>query len=284
MNRSAFYASVRQRASGVFGTSLSQAQVNGVEAILDEAERRGTPLFHLAAMLGEAYHETGGRMQPVIENLNYSAKRLTEVWPTRFPTIASAKPYANNPQKLANKVYGGRLGNVGPNDGWIFRGRGLPQITGRENYEEHGIAGNPEAAAEMATAVRILFDGMTKGTFTGKKLSDFDYFVTRNPDVPGFKYYASRAIINADVARNGALIAGYAKAFEKALREAGYSPKFKTPSPGVEPAPAPPIPAADASAAGGKRPAKIEQGPVPSGGWLSALLAILLSAIKGWKK
>lgn len=204
MNRSAFYASARQRASGIFGTCLSQAQVNGVEAMLDEAEKQGTALFHLSAMFGEAYHETGGRMQPVIENLNYSAKRLTEVWPKRFPTIESAKPYANNPQKLANKVYGDRLGNVGPNDGWLFRGRGLPQITGRENYEEHGIADAPEKAAEMDTAVRILFDGMTKGTFTDKKLSDYDYLVARNPDVPGFKYYASRAIINDDVATNGA--------------------------------------------------------------------------------
>ena len=53
MNRPAFYASVRQRASGVFGTSLSQAQVEGCEAILDEAERRGTSIFHLAAILSE---------------------------------------------------------------------------------------------------------------------------------------------------------------------------------------------------------------------------------------
>ena len=53
MNRANFYASVRQRASGVFGTSLSQGQVEGCEAILDEAERRGTPLFHLAAIFSE---------------------------------------------------------------------------------------------------------------------------------------------------------------------------------------------------------------------------------------
>ena len=156
MNRAAFYASVRQRASGIFGTSLSQPQVQGVESILDEAERRGTPLFHLAAILSEVYHETGGRMQPVIENLNYSAKRMTQVWPKRFPTVASAQPYAGNPRALANKVYGGRLGNTGPDDGWLYRGRGLAQITGRANYAKFGLSGNPDAASDMATAICFL--------------------------------------------------------------------------------------------------------------------------------
>jgi putative chitinase len=69
------------------------------------------------------------------ENLNYSAKRLTEVWPSRFPTLASAEPYARNPEKLANRVYAGRMGN-GPElsgDGWRFRGAGPGQLTGRDN-------------------------------------------------------------------------------------------------------------------------------------------------------
>lgn len=281
MNRAAFYASVRQRTSGVFGTSLSPSQVQGVEAILDEAERRGAPLFHLAAILSEVYHETGGRMQPVVENLNYSAKRMTQVWPTRFPTVASAQPYAGNPRALANKVYGGRLGNTGPDDGWLYRGRGLAQITGRANYAKFGLAGKPDAASDMATAIRILFDGMEKGLFTGKKLSDYDYLITRNPDVPGYKYYASRAIVNGDTAVNGAMIAGYAKAFERALVAAGYpaAPTGKThdfvydESGGVIAA-SPKI----------EQPATIEQGPIPTGNWLAGLLKTLLEIVKGWKK
>jgi putative chitinase len=68
------------------------------------------------------------------ENLNYSAKRLTEVWPSRFPNIAAAQPYANNPRGLANKVYGGRMGNEQRNDGWDFRGGGAIQLTGRGMY------------------------------------------------------------------------------------------------------------------------------------------------------
>ena len=70
------------------------------------------------------------------EDLNYSAKRLTEVWPNRFPTLATAQPYAGNPEKLANRVYAARMGN-GPElsgDGWKFRGAGPMQLTGRSNW------------------------------------------------------------------------------------------------------------------------------------------------------
>lgn len=71
----------------------------------------------------------------VEENLNYSAQRMCQVWPSRFPTIASAAPYAHNPQKLANKVYNGRMGNApGSNDGYDKRGRGATQTTGVEGY------------------------------------------------------------------------------------------------------------------------------------------------------
>ncbi|WP_245281592.1 hypothetical protein [Ensifer sp. ZNC0028] len=133
-------------------------------------------------------------MQPVTENLSYSAERLTQVWPTRFATIASAKPFARNPCKLANKVYGGRMGNTAPDDGWLYRGRGLPQITGKQNYEKFGIADAPEKAAEMPMAIRILFDGMIGGIFTGKKLAD--YFNQVDNDLVG-----ARRIISTDKAK-----------------------------------------------------------------------------------
>lgn len=70
------------------------------------------------------------------ENLYYSAQRLTEVWPNRYPTIKAAEPYARNPKALANHTYGGRMGNKGPNDGWLFRGSSIKQITGHDNFDE----------------------------------------------------------------------------------------------------------------------------------------------------
>ena len=63
-----------------------------------------------------------------------TAARLRAVWPSRFKTDAAAAPFLRNPQKLANSVYGGRLGNTGPDDGWLFRGSGCKQTTGRYNF------------------------------------------------------------------------------------------------------------------------------------------------------
>jgi putative chitinase len=90
-----------------------------------------------AAFIGQCAVESANftRLQ---ENLNYSAQRLTQVWPSRFPNISMAEPYANNPEKLADFVYAGRMGNLQDGDGWKFHGRGLIQLTGRENYANCG--------------------------------------------------------------------------------------------------------------------------------------------------
>jgi putative chitinase len=93
-----------------------------------------TPLL-AAHVMAQISHECGAG-RDVVENMNYSAGRMMQVWPSRFPTMASAAPYAGNPRALANKVYNGRMGNaVGSDDGWNFRGRGGSQTTGREGYE-----------------------------------------------------------------------------------------------------------------------------------------------------
>lgn len=95
----------------------------------------------IAAFIAQMAHESGlipGRE----ENLNYSAKRLVEVWPKRFPTLAAAQPYANNPQALANKVYANRMGNGGEasGDGWANRGAGPGQLTGADNWRGFATA------------------------------------------------------------------------------------------------------------------------------------------------
>jgi putative chitinase len=112
--------------------------------------------------LAQIAHETGGLTRSV-ENLSYSAKRLIEIWPTRFPTLESAEPYANNPEKLANKVYANRMGNGSPEsgDGYRYRGRGYIQITGKDGYRNTGLragldlVSHPEKAIETAVALRI---------------------------------------------------------------------------------------------------------------------------------
>ena len=90
--------------------------------------------LRLAHFFGQLQHES--RLKPIEENLRYSAKRLTEVFGKYFPNLALANQYAMQPQKIANRVYSGRMGNgnEASGDGYRFRGRGFLQITGRNNY------------------------------------------------------------------------------------------------------------------------------------------------------
>lgn len=87
--------------------------------------------------LGQVLHESAGLIR-FSENLNYSPERLCAVWPRRFQTLDDARPYARNPEALANRVYGGRMGNNEPGDGWRYRGRGPIQLTGKDNYRVVG--------------------------------------------------------------------------------------------------------------------------------------------------
>jgi putative chitinase len=86
-----------------------------------------------AAFIGQCAHESGN-FKTLQENLNYSAKGLNATWPSRFASEADAQPFHRNPEKIANKVYGGRMGNTEDGDGWKYRGRGLIQLTGKDNY------------------------------------------------------------------------------------------------------------------------------------------------------
>jgi len=88
-------------------------------------------------LLGQAHHESGG-FKRTTEGLYYSTpERIQAVWPSRFPTVASAEPYAKNPQGLANKVYSSRMGNgdEASGDGFAFAGKGFLQLTGKANVK-----------------------------------------------------------------------------------------------------------------------------------------------------
>jgi len=113
-----------------------------------------TPL-RLAHFLAQCGHESGG-FRLTKENLNYSAKGLMGIFKKYFPTEALAKQYERKPEKIANKVYGGRMGN-GPEasgDGAKYCGRGYIQLTGKDNYTAFGksinenIALNPTVVAD----------------------------------------------------------------------------------------------------------------------------------------
>ena len=119
-----------------------------------------------AHFFAQTAHETGG-FKAFGENLNYNAKGLRGVFPKYFPTDAVAKQYERNPQKIANKVYGGRMGN-GPEssgDGWLYRGRGSLQLTGKDNYAAFAkfcgrpdVLSNPDiVATELAFESAMFF-------------------------------------------------------------------------------------------------------------------------------
>jgi len=92
-----------------------------------------------AHFIGQCAHESNW-FRHITENLNYSANGLMAIWGSRFPTIEIANQYARNPEKIANKVYSGRMGNTEDGDGWKYRGRGVIQLTGKENYMRCGDA------------------------------------------------------------------------------------------------------------------------------------------------
>ena len=112
-----------------------------------------TPL-RLAHFLSQCGHESGN-FRVVNENLNYGAKGLLGLFKKYFPDEAKAKLYERKPEKIANLIYGGRMGN-GPEasgDGWKHRGRGYIQLTGKDNYTAFGkaigvdILANPDLVA-----------------------------------------------------------------------------------------------------------------------------------------
>ena len=132
------------------------------QKVLDRFGISDTPL-RVAHFMAQILHESGA-FTIQFENLNYSAERLPKVWPSRFMPKGRLDPaaYAHNPEKLANEVYGGRMGNDAPGDGFKYRGRGLLQLTGKDSYagaatilrqsnaEAPDFVANPDAVIDAA--------------------------------------------------------------------------------------------------------------------------------------
>jgi putative chitinase len=126
-----------------------------IAQIPDVAAKFGinTPL-RLAHFLAQCGHESGG-FKLVNENLNYSADGLKKIFPKYFAQAGLAESYARQPEKIASRVYGGRMGNgdEASKEGFKFRGRGYIQLTGKSNYTEFDkfvdddILGNPDLVA-----------------------------------------------------------------------------------------------------------------------------------------
>jgi putative chitinase len=104
--------------------------------------------LRLSHFLAQCGHESAG-FKAIQENLNYGAKGLLGIFKKYFPTEAKALQYERKPEKIANLVYGGRMGNGDEvsGDGYKFRGRGYIQLTGKNNYVAFGKAINEDIAA-----------------------------------------------------------------------------------------------------------------------------------------
>lgn len=217
-NPTTFFSYLRR---APFGGRLIQAQIDGVNAIVAEAAARGLSDTKTAYILATVFHETGGKMQPVREDMYYRAERILEVFGSKHSakvTRAEAQKLAGNRVALAERVYGlgnpskaKELGNIAKGDGFKYRGGGLDQRTGLRNYKRVGLQDNPNKVMATDIAARVMVQDMVAGAYTGEKLSD--YFTANKDDAVG-----ARAIINGtDKAK---LIAGYHKNFFDAISAA----------------------------------------------------------------
>lgn len=128
-----------------------------------------------ACFLGQCAHESGG-FTALKENLNYSAEGLTKVWAKRFPSLEVAQPYHRNPEKIANKVYADRMGNgnEASGEGFKYRGRGLIQLTGKDNYRACGEALGVDLVEDPDLVSSPQYAALSAGWFWDKnKLNQF---------------------------------------------------------------------------------------------------------------
>jgi putative chitinase len=121
-----------------------------------------------ACFIGQCMHESGG-FKFLRENLNYSAKALMNTWPSRFPDMDTAEKFERNPSAIANKVYSGRMGNTEDGDGAKFIGRGLIQLTGKDNYKAFGDAIGEDLVSNPQLVEEPRYAALSAGWFFNKR-------------------------------------------------------------------------------------------------------------------
>lgn len=215
MDRSKFFASVR---ASLFGGSLSQSQVDGIDTILNEFEAQKIPLDQAAYMLATAFHETARHMTPVIEtrqpneetnpSVDRAIARLENAW------TSNRLPWVRSPYWRKN------------NRGLSYLGRGLPQLTHEANYAKMGplvgadLVNSPDLALDPKIATKIMIIGMQKGVFTGKDMNDYLDGVDENDAEDLREYTNARYVVNGK--DRAADIGRIAIKMEAGLKAAGY--------------------------------------------------------------
>lgn len=178
----AFFDTIRAK----FGP-MSKEQVQGIHELVTASS--GLPIRHRAYVMATAWHETAATMQPITER--------------------GGKTYFNKYD--AGTKIGSALGNTVKGDGFMFRGRGYVQITGRRNYAKAShivgvdLVASPDRALEARIAGQIIIAGMRDGWFTGKRMADYADFKSM------------RRVVNGT--DKAAMIAGYAETFLAALQK-----------------------------------------------------------------
>jgi len=234
MDRAKLFAAVRRRASGVFGTSLTQGQVDGINGILDAFATHGDGRDKtLAYARATAYHETGARMVPVREGF--------------------AKDDATARRIVAKRAYGEPAGKYEH----VYYGRGQVQLTWLKNYDassadaSYDLVAYPDKMLDPIISARVMIKGLLDGRWKGAGKGIAAYLPTNGPD----DLKNARRTVN--ITDKWDLIAGYYKAFLSAIQEAGGIP---VDAPAPQPVPVQP------------KPVTIEPQPVPGGNWIDALI------------
>jgi len=115
-------------------------------------------IFRIAAFISQCSHESAGFTR-ITENLNYKTESLLRTFPSHFQDSDDADEYAHKPEKIANRIYADRMGNGSEDsgDGWRYRGRGVIQLTGKDNYQS--LANSIQMNLEDVPAYLETFDG-----------------------------------------------------------------------------------------------------------------------------